>query len=50
MIEHKVNLMVLLFTFRDTQTLNISEIIIMAKTAVHALAKVFPQCSLFKTP
>jgi hypothetical protein len=49
-IEHKVNLMVLLFTFRDNQTLNISEIIIMGKTALSALNRIFPHSALFKTP
>jgi len=37
LIEHKVNLLILLFSFRENQTLNISEIIIMAKTALRSL-------------
>lgn len=49
MIEHKVNLLVLLFTFRGDSSLNISEIIIMGKTAINALARVFPSVQLFKT-
>ena len=50
MLEHKVNLLVLLFSFRDNQALNISEIIIMAKTAVNCLCRVFPSAIIFKTP
>ena len=48
MIEHKVNLLILLFSFRETQTLNISEIIIMAKTCFLSLKKIFPGTRLFK--
>ncbi len=48
MIEHKVNLLILLFSFRETQTLNISEIIIMAKTCFLSLKKIFPATRLFK--
>ena len=49
LIEHKINLMILLFTFRDQNSLNISEIIIMAKTAMNALSRVFPSIPLFKS-
>lgn len=48
MLEHKVNLLILLFSFRETQTLNISEIIILAKTCFLSLKKVFPGTRLFK--
>jgi hypothetical protein len=48
LIEHKVNLLILLFSFRENQTLNISEIIIMAKTALRSLQRVFPAAHFFK--
>lgn len=41
-IEHKLNLLLLLFDFRKTGEMNISEIIIMMRTALLSLAKVFP--------
>ncbi len=40
MIEHKINLLIAMFTFRDQNTLNIAEVIIMAKTCFSALAKI----------
>lgn len=49
MIEHKVNLLLLLFSFREVKTLNISEIIIMVKTCVLSLKKVFPGTRVFKS-
>lgn len=38
MIEHKINLLILLFSFRES--LNISEVVIMAKTCLSALSKI----------
>jgi hypothetical protein len=63
LIEHKVNLLILLFSFRGGSSslsnpsssspqpqpaLNIAEIMILAKTAVHSLERVFPEVPLFK--
>lgn len=42
LVEHKLNLMILLFTFREQQAMNVSEVIIMIKTAVQTLSKMFP--------
>jgi len=47
-IEHKINLLITLFSFRDTPTLNISEIIIMCKTSLRSLHRVFPQVHIFR--
>lgn len=41
-VEHKINLLLLLFDLRNEGTMNISEIIIMLRTSVLALAKLFP--------
>ena len=49
MIEHKVNLLVVLFTFRNSETLSISEVIIMAKTAINSMSRVFPEAPLFSS-
>lgn len=49
LIEHKLNLLILLFTFRDQQTLNISEVIIMAKTSMNAMSKIYPEADLFQS-
>ena len=37
LIEHKINLLILLFTFSGQRTLNITEITIMGKTAINSL-------------
>jgi hypothetical protein len=34
LVEHKINLMLLLFDFRQQNSMNISEIIIMLQTAI----------------
>jgi hypothetical protein len=49
MIEHKINLMLLLFDLRKSGSMNISEIIIMLRTALLSLSKVFPSTQLFKS-
>jgi hypothetical protein len=48
LVEHKINLMLLLFDFRGTNEVNISEVIIMLTTAVHAMQKIYPETVLFK--
>ncbi|CDW72382.1 UNKNOWN [Stylonychia lemnae] len=47
-IEHKINLLILLFTFREQQSLNISEVIIMAKTCLSCMNKMYPEAEVFK--
>ena len=47
MIEHKLNLMILLFTFRDQNTLSISEVIIMVKTVFSTMHRLFPEAEVF---
>ena len=48
LIEHKINLMLLLFDLRNTNKMNISEVIIMLKTSLQALSKLFPTVSFFR--
>ena len=48
LIEHKVNLMLILFDLRHQSKINIAEVIIMLRTSLQALSKVFPSVSFFK--
>ncbi len=47
LIEHKLNLMILLFTFREQNSLTISEIIIMSKTLFSTMHRLFPEAEVF---
>ena len=49
LIEHKINLMLILFDLRHQSKINIAEVIIMLRTSLQALAKVFPTVSFFKS-
>lgn len=49
MIEHKINILLLLFDLGKTGSMNISEIIIMLRTALLSLSKAFPSNQLFKS-
>ena len=49
LIEHKINLLLLLFDLRKSGSMNISEVIIMLRTALLSLSKVFPSTQLFKS-
>jgi len=46
-VEHKINLMLLLFDLRKKQSMNISEVIIMLSTAIQSMQKIFPETSFF---
>ena len=48
LIEHKINLMLILFDLRQQSKINIAEVIIMLRTSLQALSKVFPSVSFFK--
>jgi len=48
LIEHKINLLLLLFDLRKSESMNISEIIIMLRTSILSLSKVFPSVPFFK--
>jgi hypothetical protein len=48
LVEHKINLMLLLFDFRQQNSMNISEIIIMLQTAIQSMQKIYPESVLFR--
>jgi hypothetical protein len=48
LVEHKINLMLLLFDFRQGRSMNITEVIIMLQTAIQAMQKIYPESVLFK--
>lgn len=48
LIEHKINLMLILFDMRKKSAINIAEVIIMLRTSMQALSKVFPSVGFFK--
>ena len=48
LVEHKINLMLLLFDFRQQNSMNISEIIIMLQTSIQSMQKIYPETVLFK--
>ena len=50
LIEHKVNLLLLLFDLRKETSMNISEVIILLKTAMQSQSKVFPTVLFFRNP
>ena len=48
LIEHKINLMLILFDMRQQSKINIAEVIIMLRTSLQALSKVYPTVNFFK--
>ena len=48
LIEHKINLMLILFDLRQQSKINIAEVIIMLRTSLQALSKVYPTVGFFK--
>jgi len=48
LIEHKINLLLILFDLRQQSRLNIAEVIIMLRTCLQALSKVFPSVGFFR--
>ena len=49
LIEHKINLLLLLFDLRKQTSMNISEVIIMLRTAMQSQSKVFPSVLFFRS-
>lgn len=47
-IEHKINIMLVLFDLRDECKINVVEVMLMAKTVLQGFNKVFPEVNLFK--
>ena len=48
LIEHKMNLMLILFDFRDESKANVVEVMIMARTVMQGFARLYPNVKFFK--
>ena len=48
LIEHKINLLLILFDMRDSGKVNVVEIMIMARTTMQGFAKMYPKISFFQ--
>lgn len=49
LIEHKMNLMLILFDLRDNAKINVVEVMIMARTVMQGFAKMYPTVKFFKS-
>jgi hypothetical protein len=47
LIEHKMNLILILFDFRESARVNVVEVMIMARTIMQGFAKLYPQVKFF---
>jgi hypothetical protein len=47
MIEHKINLMLILFDLRDSAQVNVVEVMIMSRTVMQGFSKVYPNIKFF---
>ena len=47
MIEHKINLMLILFDLRDSAQVNVVEVMIMSRTVMQGFSKVYPSIKFF---
>lgn len=47
LIEHKINLMLILFDLRDSGKVNVVEIMIMARTVLQGFGKLYPSVRFF---
>ena len=47
MIEHKINLMLILFDLRDSAHVNVVEVMIMSRTVIQGFSKVYPNIKFF---
>ena len=50
LIEHKMNLMLILFDLRDSAKVNVVEVMIMARTVMQGFAKLYPSVKFFQNP
>jgi hypothetical protein len=49
-IEHKINLLLILFDFRGNGKINIVEVMMMIQTVIVSASKVFPKAKFFQDP
>ena len=47
LIEHKINLMLIMFDMRDECSINVVEVMLLARTALQGFNKVFPNVRFF---
>lgn len=47
-IDHKLNLLLVLYDFREDGKMNLSEILIMVQNALDAVLKVFPESTILQ--
>jgi hypothetical protein len=47
LIEHKINLMLILFDLRDSAQINVVEVMIMARTVMQGFSKLYPHLKFF---
>lgn len=47
LIEHKINLMLILFDLRDECKMNIVEVMLLARTVLQGFSKVYPSVKFF---
>lgn len=50
LIEHKMNLILILFDFRESAKVNVVEVMIMARTIMQGFARLYPQVKFFANP
>lgn len=48
LIEHKINLMLILFDLRDEAKVNVVEVMLMARTVLQAFSKLYPSVKFFQ--
>ena len=48
LIEHKINLMLILFDFREQCKVNVVEVMLLSRTVLQGFSKVFPNIKFFK--
>ena len=47
LIEHKINLLLVLFDLRDEAKVNVVEVMLMARTVLQGFAKLYPSVKFF---
>ena len=48
LIEHKINLLLVLFDLRESSKMNVVEIMMMSRTVMQAFAKLYPSIKFFQ--
>lgn len=47
LIEHKINLLLVLFDLRESSTMNVVEVMLLSRTIMQAFAKLYPSAKFF---